>query len=173
MKNSKGFSLIELMVGIAIIITSTTIVLSIIVSSFRISNKNNSADTVRQNGNYAISKISRTVQFAESFVATSVNGSTFTPACTDGVSYRAIRLMYQDVSTTVTCSNDFIRVNGNPITANNIDVVNNTCIITCERDLDSTPVVGIEFSLQRGGSNTSGEQTSRIDFSTKVKMRNE
>lgn len=171
MKKQKGFSLIELMVGIAIIISATTVVLSIIVSSFRISNKNTTADTVRQNGNYAISKISRTIQFAESFIGTSSDGTTFNPVCSD--EYQAIRIRYQDMDTTIRCTDTSIDFNGIPILDNTVDVVDGSCQIACERDLDSTPIIGISFSLQKGGANTSAEQSSRINFSTKIKMRNE
>lgn len=171
MRNKKGFSLIELMVGIAIIITATTVVLSIIVSSFRISNKTTASDTVRQNGNSAVAQISRIFQFADSFVG-AANRSDFADlsySC-DETSYNHIRVVYQGNLKTVSCSGSGLLLDGNSIIDNSLTV--SDCSLTCTRDIGAGPVLGLNFNLSRGGSNTSAEQTSSIKFSTKIKMRN-
>ena len=84
-KLQKGFSLIEILVGIAIIITATTVVLSIIVSTFRISNKTTTNSVIRQNGNYSINQVSRMLQFADSFngIKKTRTSSEFEVPCND------------------------------------------------------------------------------------------
>lgn len=187
-KLSKGFSLIELLVGISIIITATTIVLAIIVSSFRISSKNTSNEVVRQNGNNAMSQISRRIQFADSFVAVS-NDSAFDsaqticeepPASVDGVEapltqYKYVRVIYNEVSTTFACEENELRMNNESMTDSpNVSAPSSSCYFTCTQDSTAVaPVIGVNYDLQRGDGSGVSEKNAKMNFSTKIKMRNQ
>lgn len=175
MRNNKGFSLIELMVGIAIIITATTVVLSIIVSSFRISNKTTASDSVRQNGNSAVAQISRIVQFADSFVGIGNDLSSLDPFCSaPNTSFNHIRVIYQGNPKTISCYNSRLMLGDNTVGSTLIDnnLTVESCQLSCSRDQDAAPVVSLNFSIRRGAADASVEQTAKINFSTKVKMRN-
>lgn len=177
----KGFSLIELLVGIAIIITATTVVLSIIVSSFRISGKSTSNSVVRQNGNYAMAQMSRIIQFADSFDGAYDASGSFYPTCDDDVtkSYSTINVHYGGNPKSLVCrqgASGGIEIGDgvNPpqeIIDTKMSVT--SCHFTCTQDNGAVaPVIGINFGLNLGDSNTVVEKTSHVDFSTSVKMRN-
>lgn len=179
--NSKsGFSLIELLVGIAIIITATTVVLSIIVSSFRITSKNTSSDRVRQAGNNAVSQIIRMVQFSEYFYGMSKDfGNTIVDSCDppDEI-YNAIKIKYRGVDKIISCSIDSnIKIQSNGESAmemfENEKYRVNNCKITCIKTSDySPPKIGLSFDLDYGNEGAVSEKTSKINFSTTIKMRN-
>src|SRR3989344_4762174 len=78
---SKGFTLVEILVAMAIIISAATAVTVLLASSFRVSNKTTSIEAVRQSGNSALSQITKTIQFADHFVGVSQNGSTYYSSC--------------------------------------------------------------------------------------------
>src|SRR3989338_8880506 len=94
--NSFGVTLIELLVAASIIITSTTVVLAMILSSFRSSNKISYNEIIRQNGNAAISQMSKMLQFAESFDGASENGVNYVDPCfATGDTYSYLKITYQ------------------------------------------------------------------------------
>lgn len=177
---NKGFSLIELLVGIAIIITATTIVLSIIVSSFRISSKTTSNSVIRQNGSYAMSQMSRMLQFADSFEgAGDVDAATpdvqYQPLCSDsGDQYNYLKIKYKGLQKVLSCTNSGIAIDGNSIidSTGKISVVPDSCSFICSQTPGSGPVIRIDFSLKYGSETSSPEKSANTDFSTTVKMRN-
>lgn len=72
-----GFTLMELLVVIVVVIIVGTVAAQIIASSLRGTNKSNLIETVRQNGNYAISQMAKTIEFAEKFEGLSTDGVSF------------------------------------------------------------------------------------------------
>lgn len=167
-----GFSLIELLVGIAIIITTSTIVLSIIVSSFRISSKTTASSTVRQNGNYALAQMTRQLKFADSFQGAHRAGSpVIDNPCGVGVDYDQVDIKQNKEDVSIVCSDDEISVDGeNSIDTNNIQI--GSCSLTCSQAGSEGPVITIDFDLAIGDADTAIEDRASIDFSTTVKMRN-
>jgi type II secretory pathway pseudopilin PulG len=184
-KNSKGFSLIELLVGIAIIITAMTIVLAIIVSSFRISGKNTSTESVRQNGSSAINQMSRMIQFADGFVGVTNDASfaTTVPVCEippsdpaiQPTKYKYLRINFNGSQKTFSCASNQLQSDGTSMIDNNkISVPTSDCYFTCTQDNAAVaPVIGINFDLAMGDESTVNERRARMNFSTKVKMRNQ
>jgi prepilin-type N-terminal cleavage/methylation domain-containing protein len=79
-QNSKlGFTLIEILVAIAVVLVVGGIIASVLTITLRGSNKATSLDIVRRNGNYAIEHVSRTIRYAKSFEGVStgiISGST-------------------------------------------------------------------------------------------------
>ena len=185
-KSSKlfGFTLIEILVAMAIIITSTTIVVAILVSSFRGNSKANISEEVRQNGNSAITRMSRVLQFADSFQGASVNGSNYDPNCTNsgGIAYKYIKVTSNRQVKTLSCQDS----SGNPdvliidssgqssfIDKTRVKInPTDSCKFTCLQDNTSVaPVIGISFSLSDAGGSVP-EKKASISFSTSVRMRN-
>lgn len=182
-EKKSGFSLIELLVGIAIIITATTVVLSIIVSSFRITNKSSSNQVIRQNGNYAVLQMSRMLQFADSFKGASEDDSpgSYDPICREGTIYHYIKITYNGIDKTISCTDTDENLGGlqtddgsgykSLIDRNKISV--NGCELTCSQvNAAVGPIIGIRFILGLGDDSTLPEKSASVDFSTTVKMRN-
>jgi type II secretory pathway pseudopilin PulG len=132
--NKKGFSLIEILVGIAIVITATTIVLSIIVSSFRISGKATSNEIVRQNGNYIMAQMTRIIQFGDSFQGagnydSEKNLVVYDKTCAQA-SYHYLKIRQNGVDSIITCTDSDIKINGQSSLNSNINI-NTGCELTC------------------------------------------
>jgi len=170
-KNNKGFSLIEIMVGITIVIFASTMVLTIIISSFRISSKTTVSSVIRQNGNYALSQASRMLQFADSFTSVTCGGITYPDCRTAKTNCNEVRINYNGVDKRITCSTSTgIGINS----TSSIDTVKfivSSCNFTCSQDSGEAPVIGIDFELATRGTNAV-EKSSKMNFSTSVKMRN-
>lgn len=64
--SQRGFTLIELLASTVVIISVGVILISIIVSSLRGTNKTNNISITRQNGTHAISQIAKMLRFARS-----------------------------------------------------------------------------------------------------------
>lgn len=166
-----GFTLIELLVASAIIITATTVVVAILASSFRGVNKATFSEEVRQNGNSAISRMSRMLQFAESFQDSSTDGLNYAPACIQGTNYQSLRVKSGGLLRTLSCQN--LSLDSSPlIDTAKVKVVAGSCRFTCQQaSSGDTPIIGINFDLSEANS-TSPDKTATIKFSTTVKMRN-
>ena len=168
---NKGFSLVELLVGIVITISAATLVLSIIISSFRISTKTNTNAILRENGNYALSQISKTIQFSDSFTNVKQGNTEINCLNTSVSNLSEVNVVYNDVNTSIKCSGDRILINNqSSIDSSNVKVVSGSCSFTCKQSGNEGPEIGIDFSLTTGPG--AAESTSRLNFSTSVKMRN-
>lgn len=170
--NTPGFSLIEILISIAIIITATTVVVAMLSSSFRGISKSNVSEEVRQNGNRAISQMSRTIQFAESFLGASVDGVAY-KSCVGGAgtNYQFIKIRSGGGDVILSCNN--LTIDGTSlIDTTRVKVVGGSCSFKCTRgsDIDS-PIIGITFQLSQKSA-TVPEKSQTIPFSTTVKVRN-
>jgi len=173
MKN-KGFSLVEVLVGTVIVISATTIVLSIIISSFRISSKTTANSVLRQNGNYALSQATRMIQFADKFESVVGSAGTLTSCTTTPplAEYRVVNFIYDGAPASVSCTANGIQINNvSSIDTNKVKPVLNTCKFTCTQVEGEGPMIGINFSLAVGAGEVV-EKSSSMNFSTKIKMRN-
>ena len=168
-----GFSLIEILVSIAIIITETTVIVAILSSSFRGISKSNAREEVRQNGNHAIGRMSKLIQFAEGFIGASEDYIAYDSSCTlsRGKWYKVIRIRSNGEVVGLRCDNLSIR--GSPlIDTSKVKVEPGSCRFTCFQDEETTPpIIGISFELSEAADSVF-EKKTKIYFSTTVKMRN-
>ncbi len=74
----KGFTLIELLVVILVIFSVGVLISSVLFSALRGANKTNTIDTVRRNGNSAITQMSRMIRYSQSFNGVSTDGVSYT-----------------------------------------------------------------------------------------------
>lgn len=170
-KLQKGFSLIEVLVGIAIIITATTVVLSLIISTFRISNKTTTESVIRQNGNYSINQVTRMIQFADGFLGRRTSGGFNVLCNTVTESVTELHIKYQDSNIIIACGSTGVTIAGeSSIDTKKVDVV--SCNLTCTQNAADPPLIGIEFQLDSAGGNNVAERNSSQTFSTTVQMRN-
>jgi type II secretory pathway pseudopilin PulG len=175
--DSKGFTLIELLVSTAIIITATTVVVAILTSSFRGISRSTQAEAIRQNGNSAINRITRTIQFAESFEGVSVDGQdgSYSPTCLQSPSpnYRFIQVTHLDIPKVFSCRDFSIEENGEEkllIDSSKYEVTD--CSFTCQQpDSETPPIISLSFTISQVSAQT-GEKLLSIPLKTTVKMRN-
>jgi len=187
MKNSKnklGFTLVEVLVASAIVIAASTIVVGIITTTFRTSNKTSSVEEVRKNGNYAISQFSKQTQFADVFEGVSVDGSLpYDSNCNPGIPYNYLKIKKDGIIKTFACyspdGNPGVWLDNDSLIDTDSVVVSEfeglpVCEITCSGGSTSSPIVGLDFSLSLADEAKSNvpEGNVNIDFSTSVKMRN-
>lgn len=181
-----GFTLIEVLVASSIVIAASTIVVGIITTTFRTSNKTISIEQIRENGNFAVSQITKEIQFADAFNGVSDNGSEFDTTCISGTSYRYVQVRTGVDIKTISCLDDsgttegiYLKKNDQAarslISSENVVIEGGTCSITCSLGEGSvSPVIGISFDLSLSDSFKANlpEGASATNFSTSIKMRN-
>ncbi len=197
--NDQGFTLIELLVVLMILTIVGGVALGIITGTLRGINKASSVNNIRQNGNYALSQISKTIAYAQNFCGVSTdnnpgilnnscdvngtNGSTYITDCpsTSTTVYKYIRVQSFDGGTTVYSCNGqtdsppyTIASNGASLVDSSLYVTN--CQILCNGSgTGVSPLVTISFTVQTFNPLNPAqlaEQKSSLDFETSVQPRN-
>lgn len=186
-KNHKGFTLVELLVVVTVLITVGIVSVQIITSSLRGTNKTNLIDTVRQNGNYAISQMAKAIQYSEEFLGLSPDDSagSYTRVCPSSpddppvpvnTSYKYIKIKpFNEEIIAYGCgiAGDAITSNGSPL-INTSSVKVSDCSISCtQAGVVDTPIITVFFKLEPKNPGTLFEQfLLPITFQTSVTMRN-
>lgn len=196
-KNNKGFTLVELLVVMVVLLTVGTIIGVILFSAFRGANKTNTIIQVRQNGSYAIAQMEKTIRGAYSLDGMSLNNidfidcplqavvSTGTPTPTPTpVQYTSIKFTSFDKSvTTYNCdiSGEKTITVKKGTTGTSIPLLDKkavslvSCYFTClQENSQSSPAVEINFVLKQAGSvsNAFFEKTASIPFKASFSLRN-
>jgi Tfp pilus assembly protein PilW len=169
--NSRGFTFIELLVSMTIIMLVGTVIVTVFFSALRGTDKSQSLIAVRQNGNFALSQIANAIRQAESinnFSQCSASGGSRTLAVSS-VRDRNI--------TTFQCSQTNISSNSANGTFSLLDETQvapvGSCTFTCGHQAATRiPFVTISFRLSRAGVSHPEEIVSPVDFSTTVLLRN-
>jgi len=169
---NSGFTLIEVLAAIAVMIIVGGIIGSIFISSLRGATKATTLTTVRQNGDFAIAQMEKTLRNAQSLT---------TPAsCTTTQTVQSITVAnFDGTSTTFACANGNITSNGNAlmdiaaVTTATTAVTNPACSFTCtQASATDYPTINIAFGLTQIGSPSFFEQRASIDFKSTVVLRN-
>lgn len=172
-KYSLGYTVIELLAVVSILIIVSGIVIEILYSTLRGSAKTKITTDISQNGNYAISVISDII--VDSVDITKINGADI-PDCTaspQGLSITLKRLSGN--FTTLACDNNTIASDGASLINTNLaEVVDGTCSFYCSQlsnDSYAIPIVRVTFKLQDKGTGLSETKASST-FETSVSLRN-
>lgn len=175
--SNKGYTLIELVVVILVILAVGGIVVGILYSTIRGTTKARVNNNISQNGSYAITLMSDFIANSVGFVkVTDPFGTEFTSCVSDIAPIDGVSITiknYDGGKTTFACSGDTISSNSASLLhAADVEVISNTCRIRClQENFYSPPRIDITFELQNRGAtdpNTSG----RSLFETSVTMRN-
>ena len=185
--NSYGYTLIELLAVILVMVTVGGIITSILVSALRGENKTNASTQVRQNGDAAISQMYKSIAYAKSFDGISIDNVNFDISCVPGSppaptptptpsQYKFLKVTsFDGGQTTYACQNNTIASDSASANSSLIDTTNLTvsnCFFTCtQKDIRSAPTIIINFTLQRNASGLFENQSS-IPFETSVNFRN-
>lgn len=180
--NNSGYTLIELLAVMIVLVTVGVIIASILVSSLRGTSKTNVIDEIRSNGNFTLLQMGRMISFAQNFSGVSTDNVTYTTNCTVQPSprYRYIKIKsFDDKETIFSCN-----ILGNPptIASNEASLINtekvsldppDSCYFTCSQiNLSESPVIGINFILSQSAASGFFEQKATIPFETSVTIRN-
>jgi prepilin-type N-terminal cleavage/methylation domain-containing protein len=183
-KSQKGYTLIELLAVIIILVTVGALITSILVTSLRGGNKSNNVNDVRQNGNYIVSQMSKMIAYSRSFDGVSTDGVNYVNDCTvvqppaptpsiAPVAYSYIKITSFDGGQTVfSCTGSSIASNGASLTnTTNLNV--SSCSFYCSQtNVLAPPTVNINFSLSKINSGFFVENQTTIPFETSVTPRN-
>lgn len=177
-KNSQsGYTLVELLAVIIILITVGTIIISILVTSLRGGNRSNTTNDVRQNGNYIISQMSKMIAYARSFDGVSTDGSNYVTDCTavqsPPTAYKYIKTTSFDSGTTVfSCTGSIIASNGADLIDINTFSVSSCNFYCSQTNLLSAPTININFTLSKANAGFFVENQTTIPFETSITPRN-
>lgn len=114
-KNKKGYTLIELLAVIIIIITVGSLIAGIIVLSLRGSNRSTNVNSIRQSGDFALFQMSKMIAYAQDFEGVAATGDVdqdglinYTTECIDtnqNASYNFLKIKsFDQGETTYVCS---------------------------------------------------------------------
>lgn len=181
-----GFTLVELLVGLLLILTIGTIVFSIFTATLRGTNKSLSLNALRQSGSTAMDQISRGIRNAREFNGVSLNGvDTFSEYClvpdgqTEPTQYKAVMVTtFDDEEVVYRCpinQEQGMYENFTPLMDTETVVVNpqSACFFTCIQSTTAgVPTIGIHFVLTPKIQTGSADTESRLEFDTRVSPRN-
>ncbi|HYK08859.1 MAG TPA: type II secretion system protein [Candidatus Eisenbacteria bacterium] len=163
-----GFTLVEMLAVVSIFVVVGGIAMTILVTSFRTGHKTDIVTLAQQNGNYALSQMSKTLRNARGIVSpfpcvTPVNTSTVTVVTPDN----------QQV--TYACLSNTIASNGaSLLDVNTVNLV--SCSFVCSQFSKSDlPVITVSFTLKEQSNSGLAEQkvsSNTVGFQTSVVIRN-
>lgn len=191
----EGFTLIEILISMFIILSITSVVMSIFVTGLRGSAQSSVETQVRQSGDLTLQQMARHVRNAKNFEGVSVDGATaFTSSCYQQGSffgptptpqvYKALKVTAFDggvttikcpaIGETVITSTSATLAAPVPLTdASTVVVSPDACYFTCEQSSPTDmPVIGINFSVESVKIGGSVGQTVDQEFHTVVVPRN-
>ena len=181
--------MIELLAVAVVIIAVSSIISAILFSSLRGVSKTSVTDAVRQNGNSAISKISREIKFAKIFGGVTNDEVSYNRNCSTygqnpippPIQYKYLKVTNLDNEELV-----FYCENGNslyqrtgvsvPVSlfdTNTVVMEAGSCYFTCTQNVETDPpTVGIHFTLSQKENATFFERKASAEFQTSVTFRN-
>ena len=198
-ENQKGYTIVELLAVIAILVVISGIIVAILYSTLRGSNKTKITSEVTQNGSYVLSVFNKTLNDSRSVtmigalnVGDIINTNDVQDCKTKPTSNTSITLKRLDGKLTrFACEN--IDVDGTPVSAitiNNdplteivgkplintraVQVEPNSCSFSCDQssgDLYAYPIVGVSFKIKDKNSVVAESQSSQV-FQTSVSLNN-
>src|SRR6185437_15252578 len=133
-----GFTLVEMLAVMVVFIVIGTLIIAIMVTTFRTSNKTDVLTLVKQNGNYAITQMAKTIRDARSLVSPY---PCYPPAQSTSISV----ITPDNNAITYSCVNNTIASNGASLldtTAVSVASCSFTCSQQSQTDL---PFIDISF----------------------------
>lgn len=183
-KFSSGFTLIELMVTIAIIAMVGGTIAGILSAMTRGVSKSNANAIVRQNGETALTQASRVIRNAQRFLGVSSGaGDIYVTDCSSAPTaptpppggYKYVKVLnFSDTKDILQCIDEpgDIYLNGTSlINKNEVEMEINSCSFACsQKSLGGPVTMTIEYKLNLKGQ--PGETGSPLLFRTSVSSRN-
>ncbi|GIW61794.1 MAG: hypothetical protein KatS3mg089_0646 [Patescibacteria group bacterium] len=167
-----GFTLVELLAVIVVIASVSGIVFGVLLASLRGSNKSTNVTILQQNGNYALSQITKMIRNARSL--------EYPSPCFNETGYIAttssIIIENPDAGRTTFSCNSLPNGTISSNSASLVDtssVVVTACSFTCtQNSLYNFPTITISFTLSKKYSSGVVDATTPSSFQSTVIMRN-
>jgi type II secretory pathway pseudopilin PulG len=199
-KSSRGFTLVEILGSVLVLIAIGSVIAGVIASSLRSTSKTNSIESIRQVGNYALNQISKNIQYAQVFDGLKTNeaGSVYTASCpistpTPPALPEVVKTSFNYIKVTPLNSNsiEYKCIPPAPPSTVPIFTVNDTvsekeiidtnqfdlkdCSITCTQTyVTDVPIIGIRFTVGLKNVNNGFVESNNtpIVFETSITIRN-
>lgn len=171
MKESLGYTLIEMITVIAIFVIIGSLITGILYSALRGGSKVGIVSTVAQSGNYALSIISNLITSSVSVL--SVGGVPITD-CIGNPTGTSIEISGLDGGkTTLSCINETVSSNSASLLDTSlVKITSSSCTFSCvQADPYSPPIINVGFTLE----NKTGslfEKRASAPFKTSAIIRN-
>lgn len=172
-KINGGYTLIELVVVMALLIIVGSLIVGILYSTIRGTAKSRITNDLGQNGNYALSVITDIVLNSQNFTSITDLSSTVYTSCTPvGISGKSITVMGFDGGVTnISCTGSTIASNSASL-LDTSRVIVNSCTFTCvQEDSYSPPRIDVTFQL-RNANGSSSDTQGIVTFNTSLSLRN-
>lgn len=178
MKNNAGYTIIELLAVVTILVAVTGIISALITQTLRGSSRTNVTNQVSQAGNYVSSALTNAIITAENVVA--IDGQAITD-CTQNPTGSSIELYISQRAGSIvySCADDTISSNSASLidtTRLRVDSNNSlACYFSCRQlsnDPYTPPVIEFGFTLTQKSETALFDSRSSAPFSTSVLMRN-
>lgn len=160
-----GFTLIELLISFALFGVVSLIVISILLTTFRLSKKSEILTVVKQNGTNALTQMEKQIRFAQDLNDPS--------DCSETTTQTSIQItsITDQLPTTFSCMNDTIASNSVALIDPNFTVTN--CSFICSQTgTNTSPQITIMFSLLPKETQGLSDDEVTIPFSTSLILRN-
>jgi len=171
-KISAGFTLVELLAVIAITGVVGTMMFGILFTTLKGADKSESAGTLQENGNFALSQMSRMVRFALDLQspASCYQSSSSAPIVTSSITI----LNADNQPTIFACDLTAGTIASNSATLlDPSQVVVTACSFSCAQATPyDAPALTISFTLNKKNTNALVENNSPTNFQTTVILRN-
>lgn len=180
LKNESGYTVVELLAVVAILVIVTGVISALISQTLRGSNKSNITNQVAQAGNYASSLISSSVIKAQDVVA--VDGVPV-ENCTENPTGSSIELQMSDdpndtilyACTSVDDTDTIASNSASLIDSSRLRASPDACYFTCLQEFNdpyTPPIIEFGFTITQASDNPLFENQNSAPFETSVLMRN-
>jgi prepilin-type N-terminal cleavage/methylation domain-containing protein len=161
----KGFTLFEVLTVMLLISTVGMTIVSIFIVSLRGTSKAAALTLIRQEGNFAISQMSKSIRFANTLDV---------PDPCDGLTNDITVTSVNGVVTTYTYDpdSDMIFQNGEALFNQSQMAIANATFLCAQQSASDPPTISIQFVLFRQNSGNNADTTASLEFKTTVAMRN-
>lgn len=159
-----GFTLIEVLIFISILIVILSISFSFLLITFSGASKNDALKEVKQNGSFALSLMEKFALSAKKVECSSGPPPTLTVT------------MLDETSTFFSCEDDKISSASSDLTTYLTDdnVVVSGCVFTCTANPGTPAMIGIGYTVEMAGNaSLRVSEKASLSFSTKVIVRNQ
>ena len=184
-RKNEGFTLVELLSSIIVLVAVGSVITGIITSSLRGTNKTTTIENIRQNGNYALAQMSKNIEYAQVFNGFSNDNVNYVISCPFSLAPTPapVTTNYNFVKVTPLNSNAIVyNCTSSPptITANGSSLVDtnavslSTCTLSCiQTGSTDVPIIKIGFTLgPKNPNNLVENSTPPILFETSLTIRN-
>lgn len=189
--SQRGFTLVELLASVIVLVAVGSIIAGIITSSLRGTNKTNTIENIRQNGNYTLNQISKNIEYAQVFSGLSktgdetedpYNANCFYPPSTPTPAVKYVKvtplngdpIIYNcDENTLTIATLDGTTPTPTPLIDEDAFSLTGCSISCTQAKTTDIPIIKIKFNLGPKGSNGFIENSSQpVLFETSVTARN-